>query len=54
MVFFLFFEDFGLVDDVKGVVDVKFCYEFFDFDKSVVVGKWYVFFLFVKEGDVKD
>ncbi|CAN7020423.1 unnamed protein product [Brassica rapa subsp. trilocularis] len=47
-------EDFGLVDDAKGVVDAKLRYELPDFDKSVVVGKWYVPFLFVKEGDAKD
>ncbi|KAH0921417.1 LOW QUALITY PROTEIN: hypothetical protein HID58_021435 [Brassica napus] len=37
------------------VVDAKLRYELPDFDKSgVVVGKWYVPFLFVKEGDAKD
>ncbi|KAG2268161.1 hypothetical protein Bca4012_070457 [Brassica carinata] len=47
-------EDFGLVDDAKGVVDAKLRYELPDLDKSVVVGKWYIPFLFVKEGDAKD
>lgn len=43
-----------MVDDAKGVVDAKLRYELPDLDKSVVVGKWYVPFLFVKEGDAKD
>ncbi|KFK43608.1 hypothetical protein AALP_AA1G148500 [Arabis alpina] len=47
-------EDFGLIDDAKGIVNAKLRYELPDFDKSVVVGKWYVPFLFVKEGDAKD
>uniref|UniRef100_A0A1J3JQ69 Insecticidal crystal toxin domain-containing protein n=1 Tax=Noccaea caerulescens TaxID=107243 RepID=A0A1J3JQ69_NOCCA len=47
-------EDYGLVDDAKGIVDAKLRYELPGFDKSVVVGKWYVPFLFVKEGDAKD
>ncbi|AAF99819.1 Hypothetical protein [Arabidopsis thaliana] len=44
------FEEYGLIDDAKGVVDAKLRYELPDLDKSVVVGKWYVPFLFVKEG----
>lgn len=47
-------QDYGLVDDAKGIVDAKLRYELPGFDKSVVVGKWYVPFLFVKEGDAKD
>ncbi|CAA7039293.1 unnamed protein product [Microthlaspi erraticum] len=48
-------QDFGLVDDAKGIVDAKLRYELPGLDKSVDVGKWYVPFLFVKEGvDAKD
>ncbi|KAG7646181.1 hypothetical protein AtNW77_Chr1g0014771 [Arabidopsis thaliana] len=47
-------EDYGLIDDAKGIVDAKLRYELPDLDNSVVVGKWYVPFLFVKEGDAKD
>ncbi|EFH69013.1 predicted protein [Arabidopsis lyrata subsp. lyrata] len=47
-------EENALIDDAKGIVDAKLRYEFPDFDKSVVVGKWYVPFLFVKDGDAKD
>ncbi|XP_019098978.1 PREDICTED: uncharacterized protein LOC104772451 [Camelina sativa] len=46
-------QDYGLIDDAKGV-DVKLRYELPDIYKGVVVGKWYVPFLFVKEGDAKD
>ncbi|CAN8293754.1 unnamed protein product [Cochlearia groenlandica] len=48
-------EDFGLIDDAKGIVDANLRSNLPDgFDKSVVVGKWYVPFLFVKEGKAKD
>ncbi|XP_010554249.1 PREDICTED: uncharacterized protein LOC104824043 [Tarenaya hassleriana] len=46
-------ESFGLRDDAKGI-DRKLRNELPDLDMSVTVGKWYVPFIFVKEGEVKD
>ncbi|KAL0797766.1 hypothetical protein Bca101_052940 [Brassica carinata] len=47
-------QDFGLTDDAKGI-NAKLRSELpKDVNTSVVVGKWYVPFIFVKEGDAKD
>ncbi|CAA7039292.1 unnamed protein product [Microthlaspi erraticum] len=46
-------QDFGLVDDAKGI-DTKVRSELpSDLNTSVVVGKWYVPFIFVKEREAK-
>ncbi|ESQ35470.1 hypothetical protein EUTSA_v10007827mg [Eutrema salsugineum] len=46
--------DFGLTDDAKGI-NTKLRYELpNDVNTSVVVGKWYVPFIFLKERDAKD
>ncbi|CAN7096575.1 unnamed protein product [Brassica rapa subsp. narinosa] len=45
--------DFGLTDDAKGL-NVELRSTLPSLDMSVVVGKWYVPFLFVKEGDIID
>ncbi|CAN7064132.1 unnamed protein product [Brassica oleracea var. botrytis] len=45
--------DFGLIDDAKGL-NVELRSTLPGLDMSVVVGKWYVPFLFVKEGDIID
>ncbi|KFK43607.1 hypothetical protein AALP_AA1G148400 [Arabis alpina] len=47
--------DFGLRDDAKGVnTKLRSDSELTCLGKSVVVGKWYVPFIFVMEGNVKD
>ncbi|CAA7039295.1 unnamed protein product [Microthlaspi erraticum] len=46
-------QDFGLVDDAKGL-NVELRSKLPGLDMNVVVGKWYVPFLFVKEGDIID
>ncbi|CAA0199446.1 unnamed protein product [Arabidopsis thaliana] len=47
-------EDFGLKDDAKGIYTEIRSELPSDFNTSVVVGKWYVPFIFVKEGNPKD
>ncbi|KAL1202375.1 hypothetical protein V5N11_008980 [Cardamine amara subsp. amara] len=48
-------QDFGLSDDAKGInTKLRLDSELTCLGKSVVVGKWYVPFIFVMEGDVKD
>lgn len=47
-------EDFGLKDDAKGIYTEIRSELPSDFNTSVVVGKWYVPFIFVKEGNAKD
>ncbi|XP_023632750.1 uncharacterized protein LOC17899061 isoform X2 [Capsella rubella] len=48
-------QDFGLVDDAKGIITkLRLDSDLTSIGKSVVVGKWYVPFMFVMEGDVKD
>lgn len=47
--------DFGLRDDAKGInTKLRLESELTCLGKSVVVGKWYVPFIFVMEGNVKD
>ncbi|CAH2037918.1 unnamed protein product [Thlaspi arvense] len=46
-------QDFGLIDDAKGL-NVELRSKLPGLDMSAVVGKWYVPFLFVKEGDIID
>ncbi|XP_019098980.1 PREDICTED: uncharacterized protein LOC104772466 [Camelina sativa] len=47
--------DFSLRDDAKGInTKLRLDSELTSLGKSVVVGKWYVPFIFVMEGDVKD
>ncbi|CAN8320487.1 unnamed protein product [Cochlearia groenlandica] len=49
-------QDFGLLDDAKGInTKLRLDSEVItSLSKSVVVGKWYVPFMFVMEGNVKD
>ncbi|KAJ0248027.1 hypothetical protein HA466_0163960 [Hirschfeldia incana] len=47
-------KSFGLTDDAKGINDELRSELPKDVNTSVVVGKWYVPFIFVKEGDAKD
>ncbi|CAN6901983.1 unnamed protein product [Brassica oleracea] len=46
-------QDFGLIDDAKGINTMRRSKLPGDFNTSVVVGKWYVPFIFVKERDAK-
>ncbi|VYS45965.1 unnamed protein product [Arabidopsis thaliana] len=46
-------QDFGLIDDAKGL-NLELRSKLPGLDISVVVGKWYVPFIFVKEGDIID
>ncbi|CAH8388860.1 unnamed protein product [Eruca vesicaria subsp. sativa] len=47
-------QDFGLIDDAKGI-NAKLRSELpKDVNTSVVVGKWYVPFIFVRDGEAKD
>lgn len=47
-------EDYGLRDDAKGI-NAKLRSQLpSDLNRSVVVGNWYVPFIFVKDGDAKD
>ncbi|XP_010458804.1 PREDICTED: uncharacterized protein LOC104740006 [Camelina sativa] len=46
-------QDFNLIDDAKGL-NVELRSKLPGLDMSVVVGKWYVPFIFVKEGDIVD
>ncbi|CAL9214857.1 unnamed protein product [Arabidopsis halleri] len=47
-------EDFGLRDDAKGIYNEIRSVLPNDVNTSVVVGKWYVPFIFVKEGNAKE
>lgn len=47
------FQDFELRDDAKGL-NKELRYELPDLGMSVVVGKWYIPFIFVKEREVED
>ncbi|KAL9306020.1 hypothetical protein AtEden1_Chr1g0014631 [Arabidopsis thaliana] len=47
-------QDFGLTDDAKGINTTLRSKLPNDMNTSVVVGKWYVPFIFVKERDAKD
>ncbi|AEE29024.1 hypothetical protein (DUF1262) [Arabidopsis thaliana] len=47
--------DFGLRDDAKGInTKLRLDSELTSLGKSIEIGKWYVPFIFVMEGDVKD
>lgn len=46
-------QDFGLIDDAKGINTMLRSKLPSDLNTSVVVGKWYVPFIFVKERDAK-
>ncbi|XP_010501457.1 PREDICTED: uncharacterized protein LOC104778710 [Camelina sativa] len=46
-------QDFNLIDDAKGL-NVELRSKLPGLDMNVVVGKWYVPFIFVKEGDIVD
>ncbi|CAH8382502.1 unnamed protein product [Eruca vesicaria subsp. sativa] len=46
-------ENFGLTDDAKGINTMRRSKLPGDFNTSIVVGKWYVPFIFVKERDTK-
>lgn len=47
-------EDFGLADDAKGIYTKLRSELPSDLNTSVVVGRWYVPFIFIKERDAKD